>query len=219
MILPQNTIFYDLGSQTNNNLYQMRCLANHIHAFQVTSKQYLLIKISMVTIGNQDGVLHGYFSDTPMGQNVFYGNTNVSPFIIKKNYANNEAYTGNHGSIFRIYSNDYDFSNGVVVSAQSSNPVNMITSYITGPDPDKPSYTPVKQIIEVASRLILTPDKTYYVNLQNRQNKDLIYKLVFDVDTPCAQMPKECIKNYQVSDESNMYPHFRYPSNGQNGWS
>ena len=221
MILPQNSIFYDLNAINKDNLYPMRGTANHIHAFQVPSEKYIDIKISQVTINSQDGILQGYFSDQPMGQRLFYGNTNVNPFVIKKNYSFNEINTGNHGSIFRIYSKDYIFDDKNIVYSKFENSTNSIVSEISSPDPNFQSYTPVKQIVDVATRLIVNPNQTYYVNLTNRQVKDITYKFLIDDETnPSVMDDTKCINNYQVSDESNLYPHFRYPSrNNVGGWS
>lgn len=219
MILPQNTIFWDLNSTNVDDLYPMRNEAKHIHAFQVPENGYIRIMISLITINSEDETLQGYFSEKPLGLPLFFGNSMVNPFVIRKNYMYDELYYGNKASIFKIYDTSYtDFDDTPFVYSKRED--NTIVAQMNTTNPEHPDQTPVRKMFEIASRLQLPSGKTYYVNLTNLQNSDKTYKLMFSTDDSVnSTMPNPCPDNYKCSDGSNMFSNFRYPSSNTPGWS
>lgn len=219
MILPQNTSYFTFDDNTKNGIYHMNPLETHIHEFLVPKDGFIKIGIAIITMNCEDETLKGYFSDKPMGQQLFYGNSMVNLFSIKKNFSYDELYSGSNGSVFTIYDSTYKFDDSPVIKANRYNGTNTICAEQNEPDPLCLSKTPMKKILEVSSRLILDSGPTYYVMLKNLQNKEKEYRYMTSIlDNPEDQMDNECINNYKVSDKSNMYPHFRYPSNNRPGW-
>lgn len=217
-VLPQNTIFYDVGIQNKDYLYPMLPQADHVHAFQVPSKGKIQISIALTEINCEDFTLQGYFSDTILGQSLFPNLDYVNPFYVRKNYSYDTMYYASQSSNYVIYDDEYVFPKTNILSAEIvAN--NKIQAYISGPNPSAPSYTPVNEINDAVNRLILSSSKIYYVNLKNLQNKAKSYKLTFSNGSNAnSSPPNECLKTVEESDTSNIYNKFRYPSQNRPSW-
>lgn len=219
MILPQNTSYFKFDDNTKNGIYHMNPMETHIHEFNVPPNGFIKIGVAVITMNCEDETLQGYFSDKPLGQQLFYGNSKVNLFSIKKNYSYDEMYYGSNGTVFTIYDSKYIIDDTPIIKSYRANQTNTIYSETNEPDPLKPSYTPMNKILEVSSRLILDSGPIYYIMLKNLQNKEKEYRYVTSInDTEQDTMDNECINNYKVSDKSDMYPHFRYPSDNRLGW-
>lgn len=215
--LPQNTIFYDENSRSAEGFYQMVPLATHIFEFTIPQDSFIKIGIAITSVDCEDLSMYGWFTKRPLDDALFYMDSGMNPFYIKKNYSYDELYAGNHGSKFTLFDKNFKFPESNILYTKLVTG-SSIESEMKTYDDKHPSMTPVKDIVHESHRLLVDNNQTFFLNLRNLQNRIKNYRILFSTDGDACNAFEDLDRmpsNYRESDGSKMFSNFRYPSDNR----